>query len=289
VTIVSLISKFDPWRSALCTCPSKLTLNPYTGCEHACIYCYASTYIPEFFNCRPKKNLIARLKREAAKLRGETISIANSSDPYPSLEAKTCLTRNCLEILSRHNCKIQIVTKSSLVARDADLLSKIPSMVSLTITTDDDAITKFIEPHAPSSSERLKAAETLIAKGVPTSVRIDPIIPFVDDEPESLVRMLASIGVKHVTSSTLKIRHGNWGRLSAAMPRIADKLSPLYFEKGEKMGSYIYLPRDLRFKLLRNVGYLAEKYGMKFGTCREGLSDLNTATCDGSWLLNTRR
>jgi len=284
---MGLISQFDPWRSALCTCPPKLTLNPYTGCEHACIYCYASTYIPRFFDCRPKKNLISRLKREAAKLRGETVSIANSSDPYPSLEARTCLTRSCLEILCKHDCKIQIVTKSSLVARDADLLSKMPSMVSLTITTGDDATARLIEPEAPSSSERLKAAEILIAKGIPTSVRIDPIIPLVNDEPESLIKKLASIGVRHVTSSTLKMRPGNWRRFRIALPKTAKRLEALYFEEGEKMGNYAYLPEDMRFQLLRKVGCLAQKYGMKFGTCRDGLSHLNTATCDGSWLLTS--
>jgi DNA repair photolyase len=146
---VTLISKFDPWRSKLCTCPSKLSFNPYTGCDHACVYCYASSYIPKFFNCRPKKDLIPRLEREAKKLKGELISIANSSDPYPNLEAKTGLMRKCLEALSRHDCKIQIVTKSSLVLRDIDILKKIPSMVTLTITTDDDNISKVIEPHAP--------------------------------------------------------------------------------------------------------------------------------------------
>jgi DNA repair photolyase len=266
-----------------------LTFNPYTGCEHACVYCYASTYIPRFFDCRPKKNLISRLRREAAKLKGETISIANSSDPYPSLEARKCLTRSCLEILSRHNCRVQIVTKSCLVVRDADLLNKIPSMVSLTITTDNDAIARLIEPHAPSPSERLRAVETLIQKGIPTSVRIDPIIPFVNDEPETLVKTLASIGVRHVTSSTLKIRRGNWKRFLAAMPKTAEKLGPFYYTKGEKMGSYIYLPRDMRFRLLEKVGCLAEKYGMKFGTCRDELGHLNTATCDGSWLLSKQR
>jgi DNA repair photolyase len=282
---MSLISEFDPWHSPLCTCPPRLTLNPYTGCEHRCVYCYASTYIPKFFNCRPKKNLILRLKKEAVKLKGETISIANSSDPYPSLEEKTCLTRSCLEIFARHNCKVQMVTKSTLVVRDADLFNKIPSVVSLTITTDDDTTARLIEPNAPPSSERLKTAETLIDKGVPTSVRIDPIIPFVNEEPAGLIRKLASIGVKHVTSSTLKIRPGNWRRFRAALPRIAEKLEALYLREGEKVGTYMYLPRDLRLQLLKKVGRLAREYDLKFGTCREGLSGLNTATCDGSWLL----
>ena len=282
---MSLITEFDPWGSRLCTCPPKLTFNPYTGCDHACVYCYASSYIPKFFYCRPKKNLIPKLRREAAKLKGELLSIANSSDPYPNLEAKTGLMRKCLEILSQQNCKIQLITKSNIVVRDIDLLKKMPSMVSLTITTDNDDTAKLIEPHAPLPSERLKTVETLIRKGVPTSVRIDPIIPFVNDNPANLIKTLASLGVKHITASTYKVKPDNWQRFCTALPKIAEKLKPFYFEKGEKIGGYIYLPKDLRLKLMKMLGALAERYDMKFGTCREGLSHLNTAICDGSWVL----
>jgi len=70
------------------------------------------------------------------------------------------------------------------------------------------------------------------------------------------------------------------------MPKTAEKLKPLYFEKGEKISRYIYLPKDLRFKLMKNMSIMADKYGIKFGTCRENLTHLNTAVCDGSWLLS---
>jgi len=223
------------------------------------------------------------------KLKGELISISNSSDPYPNLEAKTGLMRKCLEILSKHDCKVQIVTKSGIVVRDIDVLNKMPSMVTLTITTNNDNISKVIEPHAPLSSERLKAAETLIRKGIPTSVRIDPIIPFVNDNPENLIETLASIGVKHITSSTYKVKPENWKRFSKALPKTAEKLEPLYSEKGDRIGGYMYLTEKLRLDLMEKVTQLAEKHGMKFGTCREGLSYLNTATCDGSWLIKQKR
>ena len=185
-----LISNFDPWRSGLCTCPPKLTFNPYTGCDHQCIYCYASSYIPNFKDCRPKKDQLATLKREASKLNGETISIANSSDPYPRAEASEGMTRRFLEILSESNCKIQIITKSNIVVRDDDLLSKVPSTVALTITTEDDNIAKLIEPNAPTPSQRLRAAQDLIKAGIPVSVRIDPIIPSVNDQQQKLIATL---------------------------------------------------------------------------------------------------
>jgi DNA repair photolyase len=194
--------------------------------------------------------------------------------------------RKCLETLATSNCRIQIITKSNLVTRDIDLLKKMPSMVSLTVTTDDDRIAKLTEPNAPSSTERLKAAEILIENGIPTSVRIDPVLPTINDSPENLIKTLASIGVKHITASTYKIKLDNWRRFSAAMPKTAEKLESLYFEKGEKIGRYIYLPKDLRLALMKNMAVLAKSYDMKFGTCRENLTQLNTATCDGSWLLN---
>ena len=286
---MNLISKFDPWRSKLCTCPPKLTFNPYTGCDHACVYCYASGYIKKFFSCRPKKDLIQRLEREAARLKGELISIANSSDPYPNLEAETGLMLKCLEILSRHDCKIQIVTKSSPVVRDVDFLKKVPSMVTLTITTDNDNVSRVLEPYAPSPSERIKTAETLVGKGIPVSVRVDPVIPFVNDNPETLIKTLASVGVRHVTSSTYKIKPDNWRRFSMAMAKTAEKLGTLYFEKGEKIGRATYLPKELRLELMKKVSTSARDCGVKFGTCREGLSRLNTGTCDGSWLIRRNR
>jgi DNA repair photolyase len=283
--LVPLISSFDPWRSGLCTCPPKLTFNPYTGCDHQCTYCYASSYIPNFKDCHPKKDALPMLKREAAKLKGETISISNSSDPYPRTEATEGLTRRCLEILVENNCKIQIITKSNLVTRDDDLLTKVPSTVALTITTDDDDLSKILEPFAPSSSQRIRAAQDLIKAEIPVSVRIDPIIPHVNDQPERIIKILSDIGVKHITCSTYKAKADNWMRLTIAMPQMAERLKPLYFVQGEKIGGSAFLPKALRYKILKPIRDLAEANGMKFGVCREGLAKLNTATCDGSWLM----
>jgi DNA repair photolyase len=219
------------------------------------------------------------------KLNGEIVSISNSSDPYPRMEADAGWTRQCLEILAESDCRIQIITKSNIVTRDDDLLSRIPSSVALTITTDDDNLAKLLEPHAPLASERLRAAQDLIAKGIPVSVRIDPIIPFVNEEPRRLITTLANMGVKHITSSTYKPKPDNWQRLSEAIPKISEKLKPLYFQQGERIGGSTLLPKYLRIELLGNVRKLAVDKGMKFGVCREGLPQLNTAACDGSWLI----
>lgn len=280
-----LITPFDPWKSKLCTCPKKLTMNPYTGCSHRCVYCYVGSYIPDFFRYRPKKNLIPRLKKEATKLNGELISVANSSDPYPLLEETLGLTRECLQILLRHNCKLQLVTKSTLVIRDINLLKRTPSMVSMSITTEDDEIAKSLEPSAASPSKRLKASEKLVQEGIPVSVRIDPIIPFLNDDPAILVRKLASIGISHVTCSTYKVKYDNWKRFIQAFPTPAKSLQPLYFEEGERIGRGFYLPRRMRLEIVKKVKELVEDEGMKFSSCREGFPQLNSAACDGSWLI----
>ncbi len=280
-----LISSFDPWRSGLCTCPPKLTFNPYTGCDHGCLYCYATSYIQNFHAVHPKKDLLATLKREAAKLNGETISMCNSSDPYPRIEASEGLTRRCLEILSESNCRIQIITKSNLVARDDDLLCKVPATVALTITTDDDNLAGALEPHAPPPTQRIRAAQDLIKAGIAVSVRIDPIIPNLNDNPKQLISTLAAIGVKHITASTYKAKPDNWARLQDSFPEVLAGLKPMYFQMGERSGGSVLLPKDFRFKLLKGVRDLAEAQGMRFGVCREGLPQLNTAACDGSWLM----
>jgi DNA repair photolyase len=165
------------------------------------------------------------------------------------------------------------------------LLSKVPSTVAVTITTDDDDKATLIEPHAPSPTERLKTVEMLIRKGIPVSVRVDPVIPLVNDNPESLIATLANMGVKHVTSSTYKIKRANWQRFAMVLPEIAEKLEPLYFREGERLGGCTLLPKTLRLKLMSAVRNSAIQHGVRFGVCRENLSQLNTAPCDGSWLL----
>jgi DNA repair photolyase len=282
---VPLISRFDPWRSGLCTCPPKLTFNPYTGCDHHCLYCYATSYIPNHRTLRQKKALLPTLRREVSRLSGEILAMSTSSDPYPTVEAELGLTRQCLKIIGQSNCRLQVFTKSDIIARDVDLLSEMPCMVALTITTSDDDLAAVIEPHAPSSSKRIRAAETLLSHGVPVVVRVDPVIPTLNDDPSELLSTLAGIGVKHITSSTYKVKADNWMRLTEALPETAEKLYPLYFQQEEKAAGNRLLPKDFRFKLLKNMRDLSERNGMRFGVCREGFGELSTAGCDGSWLL----
>jgi len=93
---MDVIRSFDPWKSKICTCPEKYSLNPYTGCGHGCIYCYA-TYIRNFYKPRRKKDLLKRIRKDLEKIpRGSIISISNSSDPYAPMDKKYEDTRKCL-------------------------------------------------------------------------------------------------------------------------------------------------------------------------------------------------
>jgi DNA repair photolyase len=186
--------------------------------------------------------------------------------------------------LAESCCRLQIVTKSDLVTRDIDILQNVPCAVSLTVLTTDDSISKKLEPGAPLSSRRLKAIETLVKADISTTVRIDPVIPFLNDDLADLVKAVAELGVQHVTSSTYKIKPDNWKRFTAVFPKTAEKLKPLYFSEGERVGRSTYLPKQLRYSLMKKAKELTEKHNLKFGCCREGLR-LNSAACDGSWTI----
>jgi len=281
-----ILNPFDPWKSQLCTCPSKLSLNPYTGCPHGCLYCYARSYIPNFSCCRPKVDLPRRLAREAARVQpGRLVAMSNSSDPYPYLEEELRLSRRCLKILRARGLAVQVVTKSCLVARDAHLLAGMRASVAMTLTTLDDSISRSLESGASLPGQRLKAMEKLAALGVPISARIDPIIPGINDaEIDDLVSAVSRSGALHITSSTYKARPGGIKRIINAFPEQGAALQRL-FAAGEMMAGSLYLPADLRRSLMERIAASAEKEGLTFSSCREGSAPAPGINCDGSHLL----
>ncbi|MEM2874587.1 MAG: radical SAM protein [Candidatus Hadarchaeales archaeon] len=283
---MDVIREFDPWKDPLCTCPRKYGLNPYTGCLHSCVYCYISSYIPRAFECRPKKDLLYRVERDLRKADPDlVISMSNSSDPYPPVEAELRLTRGCLELMARERRKVQIITKSDLVVRDLDLLKKIPCVVSFTITTLDETLASKLEPGAPSPSARLRAMRR-VSHEIPVALRLDPLIPLLNDhEVESIVGAAAKHGASHVTGSTFKPRLDGWRRFSSIFRDEASKLNELYFTRGKRKRGW-YLPMEMREKLMLLVREACQRNNLTFATCREGLSHLNTGmSCDGTHLI----
>ncbi len=276
---------FDPWKNELCSCPPKYSLNPYTGCEHGCLYCYASSYIKDFFNCRLKLNLIEKLKKEIEKVpTNSLISLSNTSDPYPPKEKFLRITRKCLEIFKKHEIRILVITKSNIVCRDIDILKEMPSSVTITVTTL--RYDKVLEPFAPSSLVRLKALESLSKRGIPTGLRLDPLIPLLNErEAEKILRLAKSAGVSHVTASTFKPRWDSWRRIENSFSHIAKKIRPLYFEEGIKKFNAWYLSETRRKELISELREICDSLSLSFSSCREGFLELNSApSCDGSHL-----
>lgn len=282
-----ILSPFDPWKSELCTCPAKLSLNPYTGCQHGCLYCYAASYIPRFTECRPKVDLLKRLARESSRISpGTLVTMSNSSDPYPPQEEGLLLSRGCLQILKERGLCTQVVTKSHLVARDADILSGMNACVAITITSLSDSISRRLEPGAPTTARRLDAMAKLSAKGVPLSARIDPIIPGINDnEIEQLAAAVSGAGAGHITASTLKAKPGIMKRIIAVFPQEGAALGRL-FARGSKVAGSHYLPKEIRCDLMRRMEESARQDGVTFSTCREGWAKVAGICCDGSHLLS---
>ena len=282
---------FDPWNFPLCTCPRKYSADPYTGCEHHCIYCYITSYIPEPWTVREKKDFLRKFEKDLKKAPKLPVSMSNSSDPYPKIEKEKRITRGTLELLKRYEFPVLILTKSDLVDRDADLLSSMPSVVSVTITTLEENLARKLEPMAPPPEMRIKAIEKLKEKGIKVAVRIDPILPGINDSQaglRNLVKLLASIGVDQIISSTYKAKGDNFKRVAGVFKDKAKYLREIYYEKNEMVRGIRYAPRELRYKLLKRVRSLADEYAIPFSVCREGLPLNTSKTCDGSHMLTEK-
>ena len=160
-------------------------VNPYVGCQHSCVYCYAR-FMRRFTGHKEpwgefvdvKINAPALLKHEIDKRQPGRVWVSGVCDPYQPLESKYGLTRKCLEILVEYGWPITVQTKSPLVLRDIDLLKRGDKIeVGLSVTTADDGIRKVFEPGAPSIKERIEALEELHLAGIRTFAMIAPMLP----------------------------------------------------------------------------------------------------------------
>ncbi len=188
------------------------SINPYRGCEHGCIYCFARP-THAYLGLSPGLDFESKLfvKPEAAKLLERelsapgyvprTIAIGTNTDPYQPIEREHQVMRRILEVLERCGHPVGIVTKSHLVTRDIDILGRMASRnlakVALSVTTLDPKLARIMEPRAATPARRLDALSQLTAAGVPTSVMVAPVIPAINDaEIERILDAAAAIGVK---------------------------------------------------------------------------------------------
>ena len=160
-------------------------VNPYTGCQHGCTYCYARFMKRVTGHKEPwgefvdvKVNAPAILAQEIRKKKRARVWVSGVCDPYQPLEEHYRLTRQCLEILVENRWPVVIQTRSPLVLRDLDIIRAAPDIdVGFSITTADDKIRQLFEPGAPPVAERIAALDTLHKAGVRTYVMVAPVLP----------------------------------------------------------------------------------------------------------------
>jgi DNA repair photolyase len=192
--------------------PFDRSINPYRGCEHGCIYCFARP-THAFLGLSPgldfetklfmKPDAPELLERElsARNYTPRTIAIGTNTDPYQPIERRHAIMRRILEVLERAGHPVGIVTKSNLVTRDIDILSRMARRklvrVGISVTTLDAKLARIMEPRAPTPQRRLAALRELAAAGIPTTVMAAPVIPAVNDaEIERILDAAAACGVE---------------------------------------------------------------------------------------------
>jgi DNA repair photolyase len=197
------------------------TINPYRGCEHGCIYCFArpshayqglSPGLDFETKIFAKPNAAALLRKElsAPGYKPSTIALGANTDPYQPLEKSRKLTRALLEVLEEFQHPVGIVTKGAMVLRDLDILQRMASQglvkVAMSVTTMDAKLARKMEPRASSPALRLDAVRQLSAAGVPVSVLVAPIIPALNDhEIEQILEAGAAAGASEAGYVLLRL------------------------------------------------------------------------------------
>jgi DNA repair photolyase len=200
------------------------SVNPYRGCEHGCIYCYArptheylgfSAGLDFESKILVKEEAPELLRRELSSPRWkpQVLAISGVTDPYQPIERRLQLTRRCLEVLVDFRNPVVIITKNHLVSRDADLLQQLAQYeavrVFLSITTLQPDVSRAMEPRASHPSRRLAAIEALTQAGVPTGVLVAPVVPgLTDHELPSIIAAATRAGARAAGYVTLRLPYG---------------------------------------------------------------------------------
>ncbi|RUV03834.1 PA0069 family radical SAM protein [Mesorhizobium mediterraneum] len=197
------------------------SINPYRGCEHGCVYCFARP-THSFMGLSPGLDFESKLfaKPDAARLldkelskdgyQPRTIAIGTNTDPYQPIEKQYRIMREILEVLEARGHPVGIVTKSALVTRDIDILSRMAerglAKVALSVTTLDRMLARTMEPRASTPTKRLEAIRQLSDAGIPTSVMVAPIIPgLTDQEMERILDSARAAGAREAGYVVLRL------------------------------------------------------------------------------------
>ncbi|GAA3574667.1 PA0069 family radical SAM protein [Marinobacter xestospongiae] len=201
--------------------PFDQSINPYRGCEHACIYCFARPS-HAYWDLSPgldfetrliaKPNAARQLRQELDKpgYQPSPIALGVNTDAYQPLEKERRITREILEVLTEYRHPVSIITKGALILRDLDLLSELAAQglcsVRVSLTTLDNDLKRRMEPRTAAPATRLKVLRELSNAGIPTGIIIGPVIPFINDqEIESILEAAAGAGAQQATWILLRL------------------------------------------------------------------------------------
>lgn len=226
----------------------KWSINPYQGCEHGCIYCYArnsheywgySAGVDFERNILVKKNaaalLEATLKQKSWK--GETITLSGNTDCYQPLEKKLEITRSLLQVFLKYKHPVAIITKNALIQRDLDILAPLQKQnlvhVILSVTTMDEELRRKMEPRTASIKRRLNTIETLRGANIPVSVMMAPIVPGLNDHEIFNVLEAVKKAGAHDVAFTMARLNGQIGDI------FMDWVSKTYPDRAKKVINFI--------------------------------------------------
>ncbi|MEX0761185.1 MAG: radical SAM protein [Dehalococcoidia bacterium] len=256
--------------------PFRWTLNPYRGCQHACVYCFArSTH--EFlgydsgsqFDSRivVKVNMPGVLREELRKpgWQRESVAIGTACDPYEPVERRYEITRQVLKVLIDAANPASIVTKSVLVKRDIDLLKELSSVaqvrVNFSVGTLDEKVWRTTEPGTPRPLRRLEAMQDLVEAGVPAGVLMAPVIPMLSDSEESMeavIRAAVEHKAQFLAPNVLHLRPGSKEWFMPFLREAYPHLLPEY----QRMYRGSYAPHRYTDQVVAKINELRERWGL---------------------------
>jgi DNA repair photolyase len=230
--------------------PFAWSINPYRGCRHACVYCYArptheylglngADEFEEIIFAKVNGPQLARTELARRSWKGESVAIGTATDPYQQAETRYRLTRGILEAFRDFRNPLSITTKSPLVLRDIDILAELAThadvIVHLTITTMDDEIWRLIEPTTPKPWKRIQALRVLHERGIRTGVSLSPILPGLTDDRahlETVVSEAVKAGVDCVWGAPVRLAPGvkdyYFDFIKREYPQLAGRYRALY-------------------------------------------------------------
>lgn len=269
------------------------SMNIYRGCSHGCIYCDSRSkcyqFTHDFEDIEVKQNAPELLEEALRKKRKRCmIGTGSMCDPYIPIEKELGLMRRCLEIIDRHNFGATLITKSDLVLRDLDILTRInnktKAVVQMTLTTADDELCRKIEPGVCPTSRRFEVLQACRDAGIPTVVWFSPLLPFINDTKENIegiVDYCACAGVQAIIcfGIGLTLREGNREYFYAALDRkfstgsttvdssIAGTGTASLKELYQKTFGYSYMCSSLNeAELMKYLAKLCRQHNIQLGT-----------------------